>query len=117
MTEKLYDMDSHLREFTAQVRACAKEGERWAVTLDRTAFFPEGGGQSADTGSLGGSRVLNVQEASGVILHYTDSPLKEGETVRGILDWEQRFRRMQNHSGEHLHSGRRLQNVRPAESG
>ena len=105
MTEKLYDMDSHLREFTAQVRACAKEGERWAVTLDRTAFFPEGGGQSADTGSLGGSRVLNVQEASGVILHYTDSPLKEGETVRGILDWEQRFRRMQNHSGEHLLSG------------
>ncbi|MBR3555910.1 MAG: alanyl-tRNA editing protein [Oscillospiraceae bacterium] len=105
MTEKLYDRDSHLKEFTARVLSCANEGNRWAVALDRTAFFPEGGGQAADTGSLNSARVLDVQEVSGEILHYTDSPLKEGETVTGLLDWEQRFRRMQNHSGEHLLSG------------
>ena len=105
MTEKLYDKDSHIKEFTARVLSCRKEGERWAVTLDRTAFFPEGGGQGADTGFLTDSRVLDVQEDSGEILHFVDSPLKEGESVTGVLDWEQRFRRMQNHSGEHLLSG------------
>ena len=105
MTEKLYDRDSHLKEFTARVLSCANEGDRWAVALDRTAFFPEGGGQAADTGSLNSARVLDVQEVSGEILHYTDSPMKEGEIVTGLLDWEQRFRRMQNHSGEHLLSG------------
>ena len=105
MTEKLYDRDSHLKEFTARVLSCANEGNHWAVVLDRTAFFPEGGGQAADTGSLNSARVLDVQEVSGEILHYTDSPLKEGKTVTGLLDWEQRFRRMQNHSGEHLLSG------------
>ncbi len=105
MTEKLYDGDSHLREFTARVLSCEKEGERWAVLLDRTTFFPEGGGQAADTGILGAARVLDVQEAAGEICHYTDAPLSVGETVSGTLDWEKRFRRMQNHSGEHLLSG------------
>ena len=105
MTEKLYDIDSHLRAFSAKVISCEKEGERWAVVLDRTAFFPEGGGQAADGGTLGGARVLDVQERGGSILHYTDAPLTPGETVGGELDWEKRFRRMQNHSGEHLLSG------------
>ena len=105
MTEKLYDGDSHLREFTARVLSCEKEGERWTVLLDRTTFFPEGGGQAADTGILGAARVLDVQEAAGEICHYTDAPLSVGETVSGTLDWEKRFRRMQNHSGEHLLSG------------
>ena len=75
MTEKLYDGDSHLREFTARVLSCEKEGERWAVLLDRTTFFPEGGGQAADTGILGAARVLDVQEAAVEICHYTDAPL------------------------------------------
>ena len=105
MTEKLHDADGHVREFSARVLACTEAGERWAVTLDRTAFFPEGGGQAADTGTLGGARVTDVQEAAGEILHYTDAPLPPGETVAGALDWEKRFRRMQNHSGEHLLSG------------
>lgn len=105
MTEKLYDSDSRLREFTARVLSCERAGERWAAVLDRTAFFPEGGGQAADTGTLGASRVLDVQEASGELLHYLDAPLAVGETVTGLLDWEQRFRRMQDHSGEHLLSG------------
>ncbi len=105
MTEKLYDQDSHLREFSARVISCVKAGDHWTVTLDRTAFFPEGGGQAADTGTLGGAKVLDVREKSGEILHVMDAPLPEGEKVSGILDWEQRFRRMQNHSGEHLLSG------------
>ena len=105
MTKKLYDTDGHVREFSAKVLACAEAGEHWAVTLDRTAFFPEGGGQAADTGVLGGARVLDVQESGGEILHYTDAPLQPGDTVAGALDWEKRFRRMQNHSGEHLLSG------------
>ena len=105
MTEKLYDLDSHLREFTARVISCEQDGKRWAVRLDRTAFFPEGGGQAADTGFLGSARVLDVQEDAGDILHYTDGPLGAGETVTGTLDWQQRFRRMQNHSGEHILSG------------
>ena len=105
MTEKLYDADSHLWEFSARVISCEKAGEHWAVTLDRTAFFPEGGGQAADTGTLGEARVLDVQEVSGEILHHTDTPLPAGELVRGRLNWEQRFRRMQNHSGEHILSG------------
>ena len=105
MTEKLYDLDSHLRDFNARVISCRQEGERWVLTLDRTAFFPEGGGQAADTGFLGPVRVMDVQEADGGILHFTDGPLPVGETVRGKLDWLQRFRRMQNHSGEHILSG------------
>ena len=105
MTEKLYDLDSHLREFTASVVSCEKEGDRWAAVLDRTAFFPEGGGQAADTGALGNVRVLDVRESGGRILHYLDAPLPVGETVAGRLDWLQRFRRMQNHTGEHILSG------------
>ena len=105
MTEKLYYSDSHMAEFTATVLSCEKAKNGFAVILDRTAFFPEGGGQSADTGVLGGARVSDVQEAGGVIVHYTDAPLGVGETVRGTLDFEQRLRRMQNHSGEHIVSG------------
>ena len=105
MTEKLYDMDSHLKVFTARVLSCTADGERFAVTLDRTAFFPESGGQYADTGTLGGVRVLDVQEVSGELVHYTDGPLPVGGTVTGQLNWLQRFRRMQNHTGEHILSG------------
>lgn len=105
MTEKLYDMDSHLKVFTARVLSCTADGERFAVTLDRTAFFPESGGQYADTGTLGSVRVLDVQEVSDELVHYTDGPLPVGETVTGELDWLQRFRRMQNHTGEHILSG------------
>lgn len=105
MTRKLYDEDSHLRRFSAVVRSCAAYGDRWQIVLDQTAFFPEGGGQDADTGTLGPARVLDVQEVSGEIVHYTDQPLEPGDAVEGMLDWEQRFRRMQEHSGEHIISG------------
>ena len=105
MTVKLYDEDSHLRRFEARVLSCEPTGERWAAVLDRTAFFPEGGGQAADSGSLGGTRVLDVQETGGEVIHWLAAPLTVGETVVGLLDWERRFRYMQEHSGEHLLSG------------
>lgn len=105
MTEKLYYIDSHLREFEALVLSCEETKKGWALTLDRTAFFPEGGGQLADTGMIGQARVLDVHEKEGKILHYTDRPLPAGERVSCRIDWEQRYRRMQNHSGEHIVSG------------
>ncbi len=105
MTEKLYYADSHLKTFMARVLSCDRADRGWAVILDRTAFFPEGGGQPADTGFLGGVRVLDVRECGEDILHYTDGPLEIGSPVFGELDWDKRFRRMQNHSGEHLVSG------------
>lgn len=105
MTEKLYDKDSHLYTFDAAVLRCEEAGERFAVVLDRTAFFPEGGGQYADTGTLADAHVLNVQETGCEIVHYTDRALPVGATVNGQLDAEKRFVRMQNHSGEHIVSG------------
>lgn len=105
MTEKLYYQDSHLFTFEAAVLDCRKEKKGYSVVLDRTAFFPEGGGQLADTGVLGGVRVLDVHERGGEIRHYTDAPLEIGAHVEGFVDAEQRLRRMQNHSGEHILSG------------
>lgn len=104
-TEKLYYSDSHMQHFEAQVLSCEMYDERYAVILDRTAFFPEGGGQIADTGVLGGVRVLDAQIIDDEIVHFTDAPLPVGTTVSGTLDWEGRFRRMQNHSGEHIVCG------------
>lgn len=106
MTTKLYDLDSHCRVFSAQVLACAPaEGGKWYITLDQTAFFPEGGGQPADQGTLGSVQVLDVREKGDAIVHITDGPLSPGQTVTGTLDWDLRFRRMQCHSGEHVISG------------
>ena len=103
--EKLYYLDSHIRRFTATVLECRAAGKAWEVALDRTAFFPEGGGQKSDAGVLGGVRVLETREREGVVWHRCDAPLGVGETVEGEIDWETRFSRMQLHSGEHIVSG------------
>ena len=105
MTEKLFYLDSHLQRFSAQVEQCVPDGENWQIVLDRTAFFPEGGGQYADTGILGSARVLDVQEKDGVIFHRTDAPLSVGDCVEGRIDWDLRFMKMQQHTGEHIVSG------------
>ena len=105
MAEKLFYADAHLRKFTARVLSCEESGRLFAVTLDRTAFFPEGGGQSGDIGTLGGARVTDTCEERGEILHFCDAPLVPGAEVTGELDWETRFARMQIHSAEHLVSG------------
>ena len=105
MTEKLFYADPFLAEFTATVLSCEEVKGGFAVTLDRTAFYPEGGGQSADHGTLGEANVLDTRDKSGVITHTCDRPLPVGETVTGKLDWERRFDFMQQHSGEHIVSG------------
>lgn len=105
MTEKLYYSDSHLARFTARVVDCREEKGGFRVALDKTAFFPEGGGQAADTGRIGSTRVLDAHERDGVVWHYTASPIPVGEECECEIDFEQRYRRMQNHSGEHIVSG------------
>lgn len=105
MTEKLYYIDSHMREFTAEVTSCVKNGDRFEVTLDKTAFFPEGGGQSGDSGYIGSVRVYDTHERGDEVLHYVNSPLEIGSAFECAIDWPVRFRRMQNHSGEHILSG------------
>lgn len=104
-TRKLYYEDSHLRRFTAQVLACEENGQNYRVILDATAFYPEGGGQGADTGILGGVRVLDTREAGETVVHFCDGPLAPGSTVEGQIDYDSRFLRMQQHSGEHIVSG------------
>ena len=104
-TIKLYYQDAFLRRFDATVLDCAADKKAWRVVLDRTAFYPEGGGQGADHGTLGGVNVLDVHEADGVIYHTCDKPLPVGETVTGEIDWQRRFDHMQQHSGEHIVSG------------
>ncbi len=105
MTLRLYDEDAYCRRFQATVQRCEHDDNGYRVVLDRTAFFPEGGGQAADSGTLGGASVTDVQIVDGEIYHYTDGPLAVGECVTGELDWDVRFMRMQKHTGEHIVSG------------
>ncbi len=102
MTEKLYELDSYIRSFTAVVEECIPHGEGYAVRLSRTAFFPEGGGQAADPGVLGGLAVNDVQIVDGEIWHYVAAPLAVGVEVEGVLDWNTRFSRMRHHTAEHI---------------
>ena len=105
MTEKLFYEDSHMITFSAVVEACEKVGEYYEAVLNRTAFFPEGGGQYADTGVIDGVKVMDAQEREGIIYHKVEGPLEVGKTVEGQIDWEERFSKMQQHSGEHIVSG------------
>ena len=104
-TRKLYYEDAYIQDFQAEVLSCEETKNGWAVILRATAFFPEEGGQTADTGELGGVRVLDVHEKGGLVTHLTDGPLPAGGLVRGRIDWPERFRKMQTHSGEHIVSG------------
>ena len=136
MTEKLFYKDSHLSKFDAEVLSCVrakrqqvkdsfgrldgKAGEYYEIELDRTAFFPEGGGQYADTGVLYMAdddtcgldetarkkvQVLDVRERNGRIFHITDGFIEAKTAVKGSIDWEERFMKMQQHTGEHIVSG------------
>ncbi len=102
---KMYYDSAYIKEFEAQVLSCQEGKKGWEITLSATAFYPEGGGQPADTGILGNVRVTDVHEKGGQVVHYTDGPLPVGEMVRGVIDWDRRFQHMQEHSGEHLVSG------------
>src|SRR5271169_2596849 len=100
-TERLYYRDSFLREFDAQVLSCDKDGERWKVVLDRTAFYPTSGGQPHDTGKLGDVPVIEVADVEHKVVHYTSAAVPVG-AVRGTIDWARRIDHMQQHTGQHL---------------
>ena len=104
-TRRLFYEDSHLTEFTATVTACDIAENGWAVQLSATAFYPEGGGQGCDLGTLDNVNVLNVQEKDGKIMHFCNEKLEIGQTVTGCINWTRRFDLMQQHSGEHIVSG------------
>lgn len=102
---ELFYKDAYLKEFDAVVTSCHEGKNGFEVVLDDTAFYPEGGGQPWDTGTLNDAKVTSVRKKDGVIIHYTDKPLSEGTKVHGVIDWIRRFDHMQNHSGEHIFSG------------
>ena len=91
MTERLYELDAYLSEFEAQVLSCEPCGEYFGVVLDKTAFFPEGGGQPADKGKLGDAEVIDVQIEDGIVIHTTKEPLEVGAAIQGKVDFEIRF--------------------------
>lgn len=105
MTKKRYYDDCHLASFTATVTGCTPCDRGWAITLDATAFYPEGGGQACDLGTLNGIPVVDVQESGEEISHICPEPLEIGTCVSGSIDWNRRFRLMQQHTGEHIVSG------------
>ena len=104
-TVRLYYENAFMQDFTAAVESCQAVKNGFAVILDRTAFYPEGGGQPADRGTLDSVSVTDVQERDGVIVHTCAAPLPVGQQVHGIIDWARRFDHMQQHSGEHIISG------------
>ncbi|MBQ6892841.1 MAG: alanyl-tRNA editing protein, partial [Clostridia bacterium] len=105
MTEKLFYKDSFIKEFEATVLECRGNGNRFEIRLDKTAFFPEGGGQGGDSGMIGNAEVFDTHEKDGEIWHYTKMPLDVGLSTKCDIDFEKRFSRMQCHSGEHIVSG------------
>ncbi|MGN1419295.1 MAG: DHHA1 domain-containing protein [Acutalibacteraceae bacterium] len=110
-TEKLYDLDSYVTDFECQVLETYQNDDKLIVVTDKTAFFPEGGGQSSDVGVLGGLEVCDVQIENGKILHIVDNfeenadKIAVGDCITGKVDMQKRFSDMQQHSGEHIFSG------------
>src|SRR5689334_8828963 len=105
VTERLYYSDSHLIEFDARVVDVTDRVSGWtAVVLDRTAFYPTGGGQPSDTGTLDGARVVECIDAEdeGVIHVVQGRNLQVGSTVKGEVDWPRRLDHIQQHTGQHI---------------
>lgn len=104
---KLFYEDIHITEFDATVTECIynEKSKNYEIILDRTAFFPEEGGQVADEGTLNGQAVLDVRIKNDIISHIMAEAIPIGTTVHGKVDWNQRFDFMQQHSGEHIVSG------------
>jgi len=103
MTERLYYTDAYRSAFDAEVTACTPAGDRFAVTLSATAFYPTSGGQPHDLGHLGGRAVVDVVDTDdGGLVHVVDGPLEAGARVHGVIDWPRRFDHMQQHTGQHV---------------
>ncbi len=105
MTERLYYKDQYIKEFSAKVLSCTESKGKYEIILDKTAFFPEGGGQPGDRGFIGSAEVIDTVEKGEEVIHICLSPVTEGEEIECRLDFEKRFLNMQLHSGEHIFSG------------
>ncbi len=104
MTELLFQRDSYLKDFDAKVIKSVADAN--AVVLDRTAFYPGGGGQPADVGTLNGQTVTRARRADGELLHVLEGALlAEGQSVHGTLDWERRYKLMRTHTAMHVLCG------------
>ena len=103
--DKLYYRDCHMKTFEAVVTGCEKTENGYEIILDQTAFYPEGGGQACDLGTLADANVLHVGEKNGAVVHLCDKSLETGQRIQGVLDWDRRFDLMQQHTGEHIVSG------------
>ena len=102
---ELFYQDAYCTDFDSEVISCAKGKHGYEIVLNDTAFYPEGGGQPGDLGTLNEAAVKDTHRKNGVILHITDIPLEPGTAVHGTIDWNRRFDLMQQHSGEHIFSG------------
>lgn len=100
-TEMLHMHDCYIREFEAQVVQRGEDEKGYFVVLDKTAFYPLGGGQPSDKGTLNGVPVVTVQKDAGTVKHFTDKPL-EASHVEGTIDWTRRYVCMRMHTAQHL---------------
>ena len=105
MTKKIYETNSYIKEFTSKVVSCESAGDNFEIVLDCTAFFPEEGGQSADKGYIGDAMVINALIKGEDIIHITNAPLEVNKEYPCSINFEERFVKMQNHTGEHIVSG------------
>ena len=103
--DELFYREPYTKEFEAKVLECTEGKKGYEVVLEDTAFYPEGGGQPSDIGTLDQANVSFVKRAGDKIIHYTDQPFEVGKTVKGKINWENRFDNMQNHTAEHMFSG------------
>lgn len=108
-TNLLYLEDAYLREFEAKIMKIEKLDDKFGIILDQTAFYPVGGGQPADTGEIfggnGKAHIIHVEKKNGIVWHFTDEivgELSEGDTVRGAIDWDRRYKLMRMHTAAHL---------------
>ena len=104
-TELLYYKDQYMKNFSAEVLSALPKGDTWDVVLDRTCFYPEGGGQPGDRGFIGEAEVVDVVKRDGIVHHITASRPESGKKVSCSIDWERRFEYMQQHTGQHIISG------------
>ena len=108
-TNLLYLEDAYLREFEAKIMKIEKLDDKFGIILDQTAFYPVGGGQPADTGEISGGQgkahIIHVEKKNGIVWHFTDEivgELSEGDAVRGVVDWDRRYKLMRMHTAAHL---------------